>query len=236
MNRHARRAIFFDLDGILAESEGVSRQVFRKFAAAFGRASESAEAAALDGSPAPILVAKAKRAWGLPQKLDELMRLYEGLMDTALLELPPAPTVPRIFSAASRNDWKLGILAATASARTRAWLARHGLDPFVDIVVGGEEVCLGKPAPEPYLMALARSGCSRDLGLAVEGSLAGARSALAAGLRTFGLAPDGREPVAWPEAVRLIAALDELMPELDRPRLRGVRVLRHAQPGARALG
>ncbi|HXS39229.1 MAG TPA: HAD family phosphatase [Stellaceae bacterium] len=236
MNRPARRAIFFDLDGILADSEGVSRQVFRTFAAAFGRAAESAEAAALDGSPAPILVAKAKRAWGLPQKLDELTRRYDGLMDAALLELPPAPAVAPLFAAASRNGWKLGILAATASARTRAWLVRHGLGQFVDIVVGGEEVCLGKPAPEPYLIALARSGCSRDLALAVEGSLAGARSALAAGLRTFGLAPTGQEPVAWPEPVRLIAALDELMPELDRPRLRGVRMLRHAQAGARALG
>lgn len=236
MNRHARRAIFFDLDGILADGEGVSRRVFRKFAATFGRAAESAETAALDGSPAPILVAKAKRAWGLPQKLDDLMRAYDGLMDAALLELAPAPAASASFAAASRNGWKLGIVTATASARTRAWLARHGLAPFVDIVVGGEEVCLGKPEPEPYLIALARSGCSRDMALAVENSLAGARSALAAGLRTFGLTPEGREPVAWPEPVRLIAALDELMPELDRPRLRGIGTIRRAKAGARALG
>src|SRR6185437_10324385 len=114
------------LDGILADSEGVSRQVFRTFAAAFGRAAESAEATALDGSPAPILVAKAKRAWGLPQKLDELTRRYDGLMDAALLELPPAPAVAPLFAAASRNGWKLGILAATASARARALSHRAG--------------------------------------------------------------------------------------------------------------
>lgn len=232
MNRHARRAIFFDLDGVAAESGSVTRQVFCKFAAAFGRTAEGDEFAVFDGPPAPILIAKAKRAWDLPQKLDDLKHFYDGLMDAALLELPPAPVASATFEAASQNGWKLGIVTSNATRHTRAWLARHGLAPFVDIVVGGDDVCLGKPEPEPYLMALARSGCPRDAALAVENSLAGARSALAAGLRTFGLAPEGQEPIAWPEPVRLIAALDELMPELTRQRSRGMRTFRRAREGA----
>ena len=235
MNRFARRAIFFDLDTIAAGSERVTRQVFRKFAAAFGRSADSADFAALDGSPAPILVAKAKRDWGLAQKLDELLRLHDAMMDAVLRALSPAPEAAAAFNAASQNGWKLGVVTSMASARSRAWLGRHSLAALVDIVIGGGDVCLGKPEPEPYLMALARSGCPRDAALAVEGSLAGARSALAAGLRTFGLAPEGWEPIAWPEPVRLVDTLDELMPELTGQRFRTGAALRRARPRAVAL-
>jgi beta-phosphoglucomutase-like phosphatase (HAD superfamily) len=69
-------------------------------------------------------------------------------------------------------------------------------------------------------MALARSACARESSIAVEDSARGARSALSAGLRTFGYAPEGRAAVDWPESVRLIGALDELIPELTRQRFR----------------
>jgi HAD superfamily hydrolase (TIGR01509 family) len=218
MNRQARRAVFFDLDGTLAESHGIMRQVYGNFAAAFGRDATDAEFAAIDGPPAPILIAKLKRDWGLPQKLDDLLHFYATLVDAALLDVPAAPGTSVTLEAASRHGWKVGVVTSNATARTRTWLARHGLAPFVEIVIGGDDVCLGKPEPEPYLMALARSGCARDASLGVEDSLPGARSALAAGLRTFGFAPEGREPIAWPEPVRLITALEELMPELTRQR------------------
>lgn len=236
MNRHARRAIFFDLDGIAAGSESVTRHVIHKFAASFGRTADSIEFDALDGSPAPILIAKVKREWGLTQRLDELLRLYDTLMDAALLALSPAPAAAATFDTASQNGWTLGIVTSVASARSRAWLARHGLAALVDFVVGGDDVCLGKPEPEPYLMASARSGCPRDATLAVEASLAGARSALAAGLRTFGLAPDGRAPIAWPDPIRLVGALDELRPELTGQRLRGGGPFRRTRLSERAVG
>jgi len=94
--------------------------------------------------------------------------------------------------------------------------------PFVELIVGGDQVCLGKPQPEPYRVALARSGCAREASLAVENSLDGAKSALAAGLRTFARALQGHESIEWPETVRLIDGLDELMPELTRQRFRRV--------------
>ncbi len=220
MSRHTRRGIFFDLEGTLVDSHDVMRQVFGNFAAAFGHDATDAEFAAIDGTPAAILIAKLKQNWALPQKLDDLIHFYNSLVDAALLDVPPAPGAMPVLEAAFRHGWKIGVVTSNKAARSRTWLARRGLAPFVDVVVGGDDICLGKPEPEPYLMALARSGCGREASIAVESSLQGARSALAAGLRTFGFAPEGRAPIDWPESVRLIGALDELMPELTRLRFR----------------
>ncbi len=222
MNRTLHRGIFFNLDGTLADSADVMSGVFGDFAVACGRDARDAEFAAINGSPVPLAVAKLKRDWALPQKLADLIQRYQMLIDAAFLEVAPAPGATEALQAAFHNGWKIGIVTSNTAARSRAWLARRGLTPFVEIVVGGDQVCLGKPQPEPYRVALARSGCAREASIAVENSLDGARSALAAGLRTFARVPQGREPIEWPETVRLIDGLDELMPELTRQRFRRV--------------
>ena len=220
MSRTLHRGVFFDLDGTLAESEGLLRRVFRDFAATFGRNATDAEFDALNGPPVPIIVARLKRDWALPQRPAELVQHYNRLIDAAFLDVPSAPGAAATLEAASHHGWKVGVVTSNAAARSRAWLARRGVASFVDVVVGGDEVCLGKPQPEPYRVALARSSCSSEASIAVEDSVQGARAALAAGLRTFGYAPPARQPVDWPDAVRLIASFEELLPELTRPRSR----------------
>jgi HAD superfamily hydrolase (TIGR01509 family) len=223
MNRAMHRGIFFDLDGTLADSSGVMRRVFGDFAAAFGHTATDAEFDTVSGQPAALIIAKLKRDWALPQKLAELLHRYNLMIDAAFLNVPLAPGTTTTLEAAFQHGWKIGVVTSNTAARSKTWLARHRLAPFVEIVVGGDEVCLGKPQPEPYRVALARSGCTREASIALEDSLPGAKSALAAGLRTFGYAPPGRAPIDWPDSVRLIGAFDELMPELTRQRPRRAR-------------
>ena len=225
MNRTLRRGIFFNLDGTLANSVGVASRVFGNFAVAFGRDAGAAEFAAINGAPVPLIVAKLKRDWALPDKLADLIHRYEMLIDSAFLEVSATAAATEALQAAFHNGWKIGIVTSNAAARSRSWLARRGLMPFIEIVVGGDQVSLGKPQPEPYRVALVRSGCAREASIAVENSLDGARSALAAGLRTFAVA-QGRESIEWPETIRLIDGLDELMPELTRQRFRRVAGIR----------
>ena len=221
MNRNTRRrGIFFNLDGILANSGGAVRGAFERFAALGGAVPSESDFAAIDGAPLPIAAATLKRRWLLSQSLDELQRRYAGLIDDAFLEIAPAPGAAATLETAFRNGWAVGVVTAHTGARSRAWLARTRLAAYVDIVVGGDEVCLGKPEPEPYRIALARSGCARELSIAVEDSPSGTKSALAAGIRCYAVAPEGTVSAEWPEGVRLIERLDELLPELERQRAR----------------
>ncbi len=226
MSRNVRRGIFFDLDGTLADSVGVMRRVFDNFAQSCGREASDAEFDAANGPPMVIFVAALKRNWELPQPLDELQRRYSALIDAAYLDVMPTNGAVATLESAFRNGWSVGLVTSNTAVRSRAWLARTRLAQFVDIVVGSEDVCLGKPEPEPYRIALARSGCARELSIAVEDSLHGTRSATAAGLRTFALHAADSSQIEWPEGVRLIESLEELIPELSRQRARRVAGLR----------
>src|SRR5579863_9449240 len=122
MSRSMRRGIFFDLDGTLADSDGVMRRVFRDFAAGFGREVREAEFQALRGPPVAILVAQLKRDWALPQKPAELLQRYNHMIDAAFLDIPPAPGAAGTLEAAAHHGWKVGVVTSNAGVRSRAWL------------------------------------------------------------------------------------------------------------------
>lgn len=222
MARNSRRGILFALDGILADSHRVTQRVFAEFLGALDRERGDSHFQAINGRPVAIFIAELKRDWVLPQRLDELIQRYNAMLDAAFLAIAPTHDAAATLETAFGQGFKIGIVTSHAAARSRRWLAASGLMRFVDVVVGGDEVCLGKPEPEPYHVALARSGCAREASIAVEESEPGARSALAAGLRVFGLAPGGQSAIAWPEPVRLIDSLSELMPEVSRQRFRRI--------------
>lgn len=222
MSRNARRGVFFNLEGILADSAEALHGVFVRFAASCGAEASDSAFAEISGPPLPIAIAALKRDWALPQGLGELMRRYTALLDAAFLEISPMRGATAALEAAFRNGWAVGVVTSQTTPRTRAWLARTRLAQFVDIVVGGDEVCLGKPDPEPYRIALARGGCARELSLAIEDTPRGARSALANGIRSYGIADAEKASPDWPETVRLIGAIEELIPELERQHLRRV--------------
>jgi beta-phosphoglucomutase-like phosphatase (HAD superfamily) len=220
MSRNVRRGIFFNLDNTLADSAGALRAAFDRFAALCNAPPSDEIFAAIGGMSVPMAIALLKRRWSLPYTLDDLQRRYVPLIDAAFLDIAPAPGATTTLETAFRNGWSVGIVTAVTGARSRAWLARARLASFVDIVVGGNEIVLGKPEPEPYRIALARSGCARELSIAVEDSPSGAKSALAAGIRCYAVAPEATVSAEWPEGVRLIERLDELLPELERQRAR----------------
>jgi beta-phosphoglucomutase-like phosphatase (HAD superfamily) len=220
MSRNIRRGIFFNLDNTLANSAGALRGAFDRFAALCGATPSDEIFAEIGGINVPMAAALLKRRWSLRYTLDDLQRRYGPLIDAAFLDIAPAPGAQTTLETAFRNGWSVGVVTAVTGARSRAWLARTQLAAFVDIVVSGDDVVLGKPEPEPYRIALARSGCVRELSIAVEDSPVGAKSAIAAGIRCYAVAPDGSASAEWPEGVRLIERLDELMPELERQRAR----------------
>jgi beta-phosphoglucomutase-like phosphatase (HAD superfamily) len=220
MSRSVRRGIFFNLDNTLATSAGALRGAFDRFAALCGVTPSDEVFAEIGGVGVPMAVALLKRRWSLPYTLDELRRRYVPLIDAAFHEIAPAPGAAVTLEAAFRKGWSVGVVTAVTGARCRAWLARTKLASFVDVVVGGDDVVLGKPEPEPYRIALVRSGCARELSIAVEDVPLGAKSALAAGIRCYAVAAEGAASAEWPDGVRLIERLDELLPELERQRTR----------------
>jgi HAD superfamily hydrolase (TIGR01509 family) len=204
------RALLLDLDGTLADSLAVMRLVYGRFLDSLGRAATDAEFARLNGPPLADVVRLLKQAHRLPQPVEELLTRYRDLIDRAYLEVRPAAGARALLEHARKLGYTVAVVTSNSAGRARDWLERVELGRLVDVLVAEEDVTRGKPAPDPYLLATARTGCTAAASIAVEDSPQGARAARDAGLRTFVLAPDPVSGPTWPAGAEPIPSLSDL--------------------------
>jgi beta-phosphoglucomutase-like phosphatase (HAD superfamily) len=104
--------------------------------------------------------------------------------------LKPDPAVAEPVSSLAAH-YRLAVVSSSASSRVSACLSATGLDPlFADDVRFSAEDSLprpeSKPSPAVYELAAARLGVEPDRAVAVEDSVPGVQSALAAGHPVIG--------------------------------------------------
>lgn len=186
------QGLFADMDGTLADSMGLMREVYGEFLAERGAAPSDAEFSALAGQPLRQTVAQLSRRHGLTEPPEQLLDRYYRLVDARYLEYAkPMPGAAELLAAARERGLFVAMVTSARRTLGQGFLARHDLARHVDLVVGAEDVRRGKPDPEPFALALRKSGLSATQGLAVEDTALGARSAAGTGMPVWVLHPDG---------------------------------------------
>lgn len=195
------RALIFDVDGTLADTE---RNAHRPaFNAAFRDAGLNwewsvelyGELLAVTGGKERIrrYVDDHRPQFSPPSSLDDYIAdLHKAKTAhyTAMVAqgaVPLRPGVRRLLAEAHDAGLRLAIATTTTLDNVTALLERC-LDPqaasWFDVIAAGDVVPKKKPAPDIYLYALEQLGLSAVDCLAVEDSANGLRSARAAGLQT----------------------------------------------------
>ncbi len=147
----------------------------------------------------------------LPGESSDLLAVYNRLIDAAYEEVLPQPGSRELIETAANKGWILTLVTSNLGSRTGAWLKRVGFDSLLHFRVSGEEVRRGKPWPDIYELALARSGCFAKDSIALEDSVQGARAARAAGLRTFVVASLPKSLGECPDDVEPVSSLTDLL-------------------------
>ena len=190
------KALIFDVDGTLAETE---RLHLMSFNAAFAEADMDwvwddelyRHLLSIGGSEERVRyfldsVHAGPRTWSSSGMLAADLRARKDRHFRRLLgsgALSPRPGVSRLITEARAAGLRLGI-ATSASARSLDALSRHVLpvNDWFDCVVTGDSVSEKKPAPDAYLRVVDCLGVSPAECIAVEDSPAGLESAAAAGI------------------------------------------------------
>ena len=214
----ACRALLVDLDGTLAESLEVMWTAYVLFLASLG-CEESAtdrEFQSLVGPPLSSVTAAICSARRLPAS-PELVKTYRAIIESVYSDVRPRSGAEHLLRRARSCGWSTCVVTSAETEFAAAWLGRVGLADLVDHVIGSDLVRHGKPDPEPYLLGLALCAARASDAIAVEDSISGVSSAVAAGIPSFLLVPDDqagdRDPVP-PGVVRWISSLNDLLSEI----------------------
>ena len=206
------RAVVFDCDGVLVDSEPHSAVAWMAALGPYGLRVTAAEVAACTGlgyAATYAHLAALDPAIRLPSPGDlapEVLAALAASFDRGLLVFPDAA---ECVTALAFQGVPLGVASSSRRDRLDLTLGRSGLARYFSATVAGDEVAHGKPAPDVYLAAAERLGVRPADCLAIEDTGHGAASAVAAGMRVIGVA---RIP---PEVGRLLAAGAGLVDRLD---------------------
>jgi len=192
------RAIVFDFDGVLANSEPLHYRSFRDtFAGERVTLTEADYYARYlgydDAGVFRVIADERGLGWTRAKVVDLVARkavLMEALQREVSVFFPGAADTVRRAAAAM----PIAIASGALSAEIHRALAHEQLTSCFAAIVGADDTPSSKPAPDPYLEAVAR--LSARVGsrvdprecVALEDSMWGLESARAAGLRTVAVA------------------------------------------------
>ena len=185
-------AVIFDLDGVLADSEPWWNQIDAKLLAEYGVTYGGEYHQNVLGVSYRIACEFYKKTFGLSVSVEHLMR-RRGEIATEFFanRVGVFPSVNSMLQELRRMKLRLAVATSSVSASARPFLARHELTDFFDVVVTGEEVERGKPAPDIYLCAAEKLSLPVDSCLVIEDALSGVAAAKAAKMRVAAI-PDRR--------------------------------------------
>jgi HAD superfamily hydrolase (TIGR01509 family) len=210
------RAVVFDLDGVLVDSEHLWDRARRELVAERGGRWRAGATQDMMGMSSPEWSRYLHDELGVELEPTEIsadvVRRLEVLYREELPLLPGAREA--VLAAAQR--WPLGLASSANREIIDLVLELAELEDAFTATVSSEEVAHGKPAPDVYLEAARRLGVAAADCTAVEDSSNGLRSAAAAGMTVVAL-PNPRFPPdadALAFATVVIGSLDELEPVL----------------------
>jgi HAD superfamily hydrolase (TIGR01509 family) len=217
------RAIIFDLDGLLVDSEPHWQVAETAFLEAHGRRYGPALARRYAGFRLRDVIGIMQRECGIPgdpsRLASDLLARLLSEYDRGLCARPGADAALRLLE----GRYSLAIASSSPLEVIRFVTRKFGWEGSFEALCSGEEVPCGKPAPDVFLLAATRLGVPPEACCVFEDSPAGLRAARAAGMRciavptpTFGTAEEFAEL-----ADLVLASLTGLRPAMAEANAQG---------------
>src|SRR2546421_2118770 len=186
------RAIIFDLDGVLADSEPWWNEIDAKMLAEHGVTYKGEYHRDVSGVSYRIAIEFYKKKFGISAPTEELMR-RRGEIATEYFanRVGLFPSTKDVLNELREIKLRLALATSSVSASARPFLDRHRITGFFDVIITGDEIERGKPEPDIYLRAAEKLDMPANECLVIEDSLSGIAAAKAAMMRAAAI-PDRR--------------------------------------------
>ena len=199
------KAVIFDMDGTLVDTESLGVRAWKMGARELGLDLPDSVMMGFIGRTLPGVLEELTKLYGNERDAERLWRRHKELRDEWVLQdLPLKPGAAECLDELADAGYRLGLATSSRRATAERNLRLVGLFDKFETVTCGDDVVKGKPDPEMYLLACERAGAKPSECAVVEDSRNGCVSGIDAGTHVFAvpdLVPLPQEVVDGAQAV-----------------------------------
>ena len=194
-DKSAVRAVIFDLDGTLTDTEKYFQRAWAEAGARSGLVLDREKTLELRSLGMPFVDEKLREWFGETCRPAELKALSHSIFNSIAREngVELKPGAKELLARLKAKGVLTALATAGSADRAQRQLRETGVTDFFDKIISSNMVAFGKPAPDTYLHACSVLGVRPEEAVAVEDSPNGVKSAHAAGCRVI-MVPDQTEP------------------------------------------
>ena len=186
------KAILFDMDGLMVDTESLSTEAFINSAKVQGYNMTKEETLKVLG----FTKANIYQFWidyfqGTNVDGKKLVDDHYEYIENVLYTVGPEkmPYVEELLKYLRENNYKIAVASSSDTADIKNNLEKTKLEKYIDEIASGAEVENGKPAPDVFLLAAKRLGVDAKDCLILEDSKAGIKAGKASDAMVF-MVPD----------------------------------------------
>jgi len=181
------KAVIFDMDGVIINSEHVYQKVELEMAASLGLQVSQEELSQYTGIYMDIMWRELAQKYGLSIDIPLTVKKEEALMRDYYRsgELDVIPGSVELIKSLSGLGIRCAIATSSITESAQFVISRLELAPYIRVLVSSSMVENCKPSPDVFLKCIGKLNVEADACIAIEDSKSGCIAAKAAGIRVI---------------------------------------------------
>ncbi|MBI4054429.1 MAG: HAD family phosphatase [Candidatus Doudnabacteria bacterium] len=216
-----KRVVFWDMDGVLVPTEPLRARAHVETVRRLGGSVPETFYLEIGGAGRAHEVVRAMFmcAGGIIKvPTEEYALVFQDYFRQSLCGILPNHGILELLSVLWTRSRLIGVVSSSSAEEVNFILQESRLDRFgfFGAVVTGDDVTNKKPAPDAYLLALAKLGIEAEHSVVIEDSESGIKAAVATGLPVIALRHDYNADQDFSRASRVITTLEGVEEILER--------------------
>jgi HAD superfamily hydrolase (TIGR01509 family) len=178
------QAVIFDMDGVLVDSQPLHYETDNPVLKKAGYPAVMETVVPYTGVSNPDRWPAYKKALNLEESIEVLIewqtRMIYEIFESS--DIKAIEGIPELLAYISEKGMKIALASSSQHRLIEIVLRKAGIGKFFDVIVSGEDVHKGKPAPDVFLYAAEKLGVAPVDCIVVEDAPSGIKAAKNAGM------------------------------------------------------
>lgn len=181
------KAVIFDMDGVIVDSEPLYCEVIEGFHKSYGKEAPYEYLASMVGKSNQDTWQQTLAIWKDEITFEEYHRLYHVYEEAHPIQFKEAifDGMIHVLTQLKKEGYRLAIASSSPLKAIKSVMKECEIESFFEFTLSGEMFTHSKPNPEIYLATVEKLGLSKDECIIVEDSLYGIQAGKDAGVKVI---------------------------------------------------